>query len=318
MKIVVTDAYPLNPGDLNWQNMEGFGELIIYDRSPPELIIERSKDADIILTNKVRFAKDTLQELPQLKLINVLATGYDIIDIVAAKEKGITVCNVPAYGTASVAQQAFALLLELTNHVGRHAASTAAGRWQQSEDWCYTEAPIMELSGKTMGIVGFGNIGQRTALIANAFGMDVIYHSLHEKEFAGAKLTSLKTLFTESDIISLHCPLRKDNYQFVNKGLLQLVKQSAFLINTSRGQLINERDLADALNNNRIGGAALDVLSTEPPGADNPLLSAKNCIITPHNAWMSKEARQRIMDITANNIHAFLNGNPVNVVTSPK
>jgi glycerate dehydrogenase len=315
MRIVVTDAYPLNPGDLTWESISALGKLITYDRTPAGLIIERSKDADIILTNKVPFSKDILDELAELKLINVLATGYDIIDINAAKQKGVTVCNVPAYGTASVAQHAFALLLELTNHTGLHAASTAAGKWQQSEDWCYTESPIMELSGKTFGIVGFGNIGQQTAKIAKAFGMNVIYYSLSKKETTIANPSDLETLFTESDVISLHCPLRKDNHQFVNRHLLQMMKSTAFLINTSRGQLIHEQDLADALNNAHIAGAALDVLSAEPPRPDNPLLTARNCIITPHNAWMSKEARQRILDITVNNIEAFLNGTPVNVVS---
>ncbi len=269
MKIAVTDAWPFNPGDLNWEHITAFGELIVYDRTPAELIIERCKEADIILTNKVPFTKDILTRLPQLKLINVLATGYDIIDIIAAKEKGITVCNVPAYGTASVAQHAFALLLELTNHTGRHAAFTAAGKWQQSEEWCHTEAPIMELSGKTFGIVGFGNIGQQTARIANAFGMNIIYYSGHKKETAIAQYTGLEALFIESDVVSLHCPLRKDNHQFVNRDLLQLMKPAAFLINTARGQLIQEQDLADALNKDSIAGAALDVLSAEPPRSDN-------------------------------------------------
>lgn len=314
MRIVITDAYPLNPGDLDWEMISTLGELTVYDRTPAELITERSKEADIILTNKVSFTRNILIELPQLKLINVLATGYDIIDIIAAKEKGITVCNVPAYGTASVAQHAFALLLELTNHAGKHAASTAAGKWQHSKDWCYTESPIMELSAKTFGIVGFGNIGQQTARIADAFGMNVIYCSAHKKETAIGQYADAETLFTESDVVSLHCPLRKDTFQFVNQHLLQLMKSAAFLINTSRGQLIQEQDLADALNNNGIAGAALDVLSAEPPHPDNPLLTAKNCIITPHNAWMSKEARQRILNATATNIQAFLNGAPVNVV----
>lgn len=314
MVLIVTDAYPLNLGDLSWEGIAACGELVVYDRTPAELIIERCKEADIVLTNKVPFGIETLAALPQLKLINVLATGYDIIDTITAKEKGITVCNVPAYGTASVAQHAFALLLELTNHTARNAAFTAAGKWQQSNDWCYTEAPIMELSNKTFGIVGFGHIGQQAARIAYAFGMKVIYYSPHEKETTIGQYTDLKSLFAQSDIVSLHCPLKKDNNQFVNRHLLQLMKSTAFLINTSRGQLIQEHDLADALNNDTIAGAALDVLSSEPPKADNPLLTAKNCIITPHNAWMSKESRQRVMEITASNIDAFLKGAPENVV----
>lgn len=314
MKIVAIDSYTLNPGDLNWDALYALGEFITYDRTPPLLIVERSKDADIILTNKAPLVKTTIDNLPKLKLINVTATGYDIIDLIAAKQKGVTVCNVPAYGTASVAQHAFALILELTNQVGLHAASTASGKWQQSEDWCYTVSPIMELKGKTLGIVGFGNIGQQMANVANAFEMNVIYYSLHEKETAKAKYTNLDTLFTESDIISLHCPLTKNNYQFVNSHLLKLMKRSAFLINTSRGLLINEQDLTDALNNNNIAGAALDVLSSEPPMIHNPLISAKNCIVTPHNAWISKEARQRILDTTISNINAFLKGYPANVI----
>lgn len=314
MKIIVADGYTLNPGDLTWEKIAALGELKVYDRTPAELIIERCKDAEIILTNKVPFSKETLTLLPKLQLISVLATGYNIIDVIAASEKRTAVCNVPAYGTASVAQHTLALLLELTNHVGRNATSTAAGKWQQSKDWCYTEAPIMELSGKTIGIVGYGNIGQQTARIAQVFGMKVIYYNTHKKETELAEYTPLQDLFIESDIVSLHCPLKPDNYQFVNKQLLQLMKPSAFLINTARGQLIHEQDLADALKNNTIGGAALDVLSVEPPRPDNPLLRAKNCIITPHNAWMSREARQRIMEVTSTNIEAFLNGIPQNVV----
>ena len=315
MKIVALDSHTLNPGDLDWHDLAALGKLTTYDRTRAELITERSRDADIILTNKVPINKTVIDSLPELKLINVTATGYDIIDVIAAKQKGVIVCNVPAYGTASVAQHAFALLLELTNHVGRHAASTASGRWERSEDWCFTEAPIMELMGKTLGIVGFGNIGQQMANIASAFGMNVIYYSLHKKETAIAKFTDLETLFTESDVISLHCPLRKDNYQFVNGHLLKFMKKTAFLINTSRGSLIQEQDLANALNNNNLAGAALDVLSSEPPLSDNPLLITKNCIITPHNAWISKESRQRILDTTVININAFLKGSPVNVIS---
>lgn len=312
MKIVITDGYTLNGGDLSWDKISYFGDLIVYDRTPVELIIQRCKDADIVLTNKVPFTKDTLKELGHLKLICVLATGYNVIDIVAAKEQDIIVCNVPAYGTASVAQHVFALLLELTNHVGLNATSTAQGKWEQSTDWCYTEAPISELYGKTFGIVGFGNIGQQTARIAKAFGMNVIYYSRMESSTDIGEPCSLENLFSKSDVISLHCSLREDNQQIVNWQLLKRMKSSAILINTARGQLINEKDLAEALNQNRIRGAALDVLSEEPPRAGNPLLKAKNCIITPHNAWISKEARERIMNITVSNIEAFLNNQPIN------
>jgi glycerate dehydrogenase len=314
MKIVVTDGYTLNPGDLSWQSVEAFGELIVYERSTENTLVERCAGADIILSNKTVFGKETINQLHKTKLISVLAAGYNVIDIKAAKEKGITVCNAPNYGTATVAQHTIALLLELTNHVGLHAASVANGEWVTAKDWCYGKVTIIELAGKTLGIVGFGNIGQRVAEIAATFGMKIIYYSANKKETKLADFVDIKTLFQQSDFISLHSPLKPDNHQFVNKEMLQLMKPSAFLINTARGQLINEQDLADALNNNRIAGAALDVLSTEPPDKNNPLLSARNCIITPHNAWMSKEARERILDITTKNIEAFLQGKLINVV----
>lgn len=314
IQIVITDGFTLNPGDLNWQQIESMGELSIYERTPAGTIIDRCRDADIVLTNKVPFDAATLEQLPRLKMISVTATGYNVIDVHAAREKGIVVSNVPAYGTASVAQHTFALILELTNHTGMHAASVANGDWVKAPDWCYQKATITELAGKTLGIVGWGNIGQQTARIAQAFGMQVLYYNTTPKPAAFATFTDLPTLFAQSDIVSLHCPLKPDNAGFVNNDLLRLMKRSAYLINTSRGQLINEAHLADALNNNRIAGAALDVLSTEPPTTDNPLLTAINCIITPHIAWVSKEARQRVMDISTQNIKAFLNGKPENVV----
>ncbi|MGN6616861.1 MAG: D-2-hydroxyacid dehydrogenase [Ilyomonas sp.] len=315
MKIVVTDGYTLNPGDLNWEQIENFGELTVYERTSINEIEERCKDADIVLTNKVPFDKAVLDKLPKLKLISVLATGYNIVDIIAAKEKGFTVCNIPAYSTASAAQQTFALLLELTNHTGIHATSVAKGEWVRSKDFSYTNAPLTELQDKKLGIIGLGNIGKKVAQIASAFGMKVIYNNPSKKDTTLATFKDIKTVFTESDVVSLHCPLKPDNHQFVNRSLLQLMKPSAFLINTARGQLIHEQDLADALNNDVIAGAGLDVLSSEPPSPDNPLLHAKNSIITPHIAWITKEARMRIMDITAKNIAAFLNGNPINKVT---
>ena len=315
MKIVIVEGYTVNPGDLSWQSIAAFGELVVYDRTPQHLIAERCKNADIILSNKLTFNRETILELHNTKLICVLATGYNVIDINAAREKNIIVCNVPSYGTASVAQHTIALLLELTNRVGIHAKSVAEGEWLHAPDWCYTKTPIIELAGKTFGIVGFGNIGQQVARIVKALGMKVIYYSPHQKETDLAEYVDMQTLFAQSDFISLHCPLKKDNYQFVNKPLLQLMKPSAFLINTARGQLIHEQDLADALNQQSIAGAALDVLSVEPPNENNPLLSAKNCIITPHTAWISREARQRIIDATAKNIEAFLKGKPINVVS---
>lgn len=314
-KIVVTDGYTLNPGDLSWKQIEAMGELTVYDRTKPDEIVERCKDATIILTNKVPFNEATLAQLPNLKLIGVTATGYNIIDVQAAAKQGIVVSNVPAYGTDSVAQHTFALLLELTNQVGKHAASVAAGGWVKSPDFSYQLSPVTELAGKIMGLVGYGNIGRQTAQIAHAFGMETLYYTPSQKDNVYARCVSLADLFAKSDVISLHCPLKPENTGFVNKELIAKMKPSAYIINTSRGPLINEQDLADALNSNRIAGAALDVLSTEPPSADNPLLSAKNCIITPHNAWISKEARQRIMDVTVKNVAGFLKGANPNKVS---
>ena len=314
MKIVITDGYTLNAGDLNWDAIAACGDMIVYDRTSPGEFLERCMDAQIILTNKVAVNREAIERCRKLKLISVLATGYNVIDTKAASEKKITVCNVPAYGTASVAQHSFALLLELTNRVGQHSLSVARGDWPKSPDWCYSFTPITELAGKTMGIVGFGHIGQQMARIAVAFGMQVIYNRLNDKETSLGKYADMESLFTNSDVVTLHCPLKPDNHEFVNRSLLQLMKTSAFIINTARGQLIHEQDLADALNNGQIAGAALDVLSTEPPRETNPLLSARNCIITPHNAWISREARMRIMTITGENIKAFLQGNPINRV----
>jgi len=313
-KTVVLDGYTLNPGDLSWENIASLGQIKLYDRTPVEQIVERCKEADIVLTNKVPFTEATLAQLPRLKMIAVTATGYNIIDIETARAKNIIVCNVPAYGTASVAQHTFALLLELTNRVGQHARSVSEGKWLRSEDWCFTEGPIIELEGKTIGIVGYGNIGQRVGLIAQAFGMKVIYYSPMIKPWTPDEPADLPTLFSTSDVVTLHCPLTPANHEFVNKDLLQGMKPSAFLINTARGQLIQEQDLADALNEGRLAGAALDVLSKEPPSADNPLLTARNCLLTPHNAWISREARTRILEITTANIRAFLDGQPVNRV----
>lgn len=311
MKLVVTDGFTLNPGDLSWDALQQLGELVIYERTTPEQVLERCRDAAIIITNKTPLTKETIQQLPSLQLICVTATGYNIVD---TTNKNIPVCNVPAYGTYSVAQHTFALILEITNHVALHADSVKQGEWVNAADWCYTKAPLMELAGKTLGIIGMGHIGQKAGRIAHEFGMNVIYYSAHKKDISFADYKSQEELFRESDFISLHCPLKADNQQFVNKNLLGLMKPTAWLINTARGQLVHEQDLADALNSNQIAGAALDVLSTEPPKADNPLLKAKNCLITPHNAWASREARARILAMTIENIKAFLNGHPKNVV----
>jgi glycerate dehydrogenase len=315
MNIVVTDGFTLNPGDLNWDEIHTLGEVTLYDRTPADLIVERCKDADIILTNKVPFSREVLKKLPRAKLINVTATGYNIIDTIAANELGIQVCNVPAYGTASVAQHVFAIILELTSHVGLNADATAKGKWENCDDFCFTEKPIMEIAGKTLGIVGLGHIGEQVARIANAFDMKVLYNSRSPKTTQQATYRDLNSLFAESDFISLHCPLTPENKEFVHKDLIGTMKPTSYLINTARGQLINEQDLADALNKNIIAGAGLDVLSVEPPPSSNPLLRAANCLITPHTAWISKEARVRIMAITAQNIKAFLEGRVINGVS---
>jgi glycerate dehydrogenase len=314
MNIVVTDGYLLNPGDLSWEPIRQFGHLTVYDRTAPSEVVERCRFADIALTNKTVFSAETLAQLPKLQFISVLATGYNVIDVQAARKQGITVSNVPGYGTATVAQHTFSLILELTNHVGLYASSVGNHEWERSADWSYNLKRVSELEGKILGIVGFGNIGQQVAKIAAAFGMEIRYSSRTKKDIAYAQFTDLQTLFSGSDIISLHCPLQTDNHQFVNKRLLNIMKSSALLINTARGQLIHEEDLAEALNQNRIAGAGLDVLSTEPPLANNPLLTAKNCIITPHIAWNSLESRTRVLHTTVKNISAFMQRSPVHVV----
>lgn len=315
MKIIVTDGYTLNPGDLSWSGIEKSGEVVVYDRSTEAQLPERCAAADIILTNKVQITEPLINQIPTLKLIAVTATGYNCVDVEAARKRNIVVCNVPDYGTASVAQHTMALLLEMTNRVGVHASSVKQGAWERSSDFCYTIGNLTELTGKTFGIIGLGKIGTKVAALANAFGMHVIYHSRQPRDAKNARYTDLWALCATSDIISLHCPLTNENKGFVNRDLLLRMKPAAMLINTSRGQLIHEQDLADALNSGKIAGAALDVLSTEPPAGTNPLLTAKNCIITPHNAWMSREARERMMNITAQNVENFLGGSPVNVVS---
>jgi glycerate dehydrogenase len=314
VNMVVLDGYTLNGGDLNWAPLEQLGSLTVYDRTPERETVERCRNATVVITNKAPLTQATLEQLPNLKYITVLATGYNIVDVAAAKARGIPVSNVPAYGTASVAQHTFALLLELTNQVGLHARSVAEGGWVRSPDFAYTKKGLIELEGKTLGIVGFGHIGQQTARIGAAFGMRILYNSRTKKDTDLGTYADLHQLFAESDVVSLHCPLTADNKGFVNRELLQRMKPTAFLINTARGPLINEPDLAALLNEGRIAGAALDVLSVEPAQAENPLLQARNCFITPHNAWMSYEARKRIMEVTAQNIASFLNGHAVHVV----
>jgi glycerate dehydrogenase len=313
-KLVVTDGYTLNPGDLSWNDFKAFGEVRVYDRTTPDEMAVHCKGASVIITNKTPVTRQTIEATGTLKAIAVTATGYNIVDVAAAAERNIPVCNVPGYDTDSVAQHTFALLLELTNHVGANAATVSRGYWSRSPDFCYSVKPIVEISGKTLGIVGFGRIGRKVAEIAHAFGMQVIYHSNHAAGVAYARQVSLETLFAGSDFVSLHCPLKADNLEFVNEVLLSRMKPTACLINTARGQLIRERDLAEALKSNRIAGAALDVLSAEPPPADHVLIHLENCLITPHNAWLSFEARQRILNTTLQNVRAALTGSPANVV----
>ncbi|MEO6719431.1 MAG: D-2-hydroxyacid dehydrogenase [Ferruginibacter sp.] len=313
MQIVITDGYTLNPGDLDWEAINRLGDVKYFDRMQPGAVAEYCKDTDIIITNKTPVTAATIHSCSNLKFISVTATGYNVIDTVTAKEKGIIVSNVPVYGTDSVAQHTFALLLELANQTGAHAKSVSDGGWSRSPDWSYTLQPTTEISGKTLGIVGFGRIGQRVAEIAKAFGMQVIFYNKGKKSTL-AKAVSLEELFAQSDYISLHCPLTKDNDSFVNKALLSLMKPTACLVNTSRGQLINEKDLAAALKEKVLLAAALDVLRQEPPPTGNPLIGLPNCIITPHIAWITKEARKRLMQTTIENVKAFLAGKPQHVV----
>ena len=316
MKIVVLDGYGLNPGDLSWNGMNALGELTVYDRTSPSEMLERSQGAEVLITNKTLITADNMAELPELKYIGVLATGYNVVDIDAAKARGIVVTNIPAYSTASVAQMVFAHVLNITQRVGYYADENTKGRWTDSVDFCYWDTNLVELDGKKMGIVGYGNIGKATARIALAFGMEVLaYTSKEQKDLPqGVKKVSLDELFAESDVISLHCPLTPDTKELVNANRLKTMKPNAILINTGRGPLINEQDLADALNEGRIAGAGLDVLSVEPSVADNPLLRAKNCFITPHIAWATKEARTRLMDIAINNLRSYQEGNIINNV----
>jgi len=315
MKIVVLDGYVLNPGDLSWQGFQELGECTIYDRTPPELTIERARGAAIAITNKVVFNKEIIEQLPQLKYIGVLATGFNVVDTMAARNAGIVVTNIPAYSTASVAQMVFAHILNLVQNVGFHAQSVSEGEWAASTDFAYWKTPQIELAGKTLGIIGFGQIGQAVAKIALAFGMRVIFanRSKKETELEAAQI-DLDTLLKESDFVSVNCPLTPENMGFINKETIGKMKPTAFLINTGRGPLVNEKDLADALNSGTIAGAGLDVLSVEPPAAENPLPKAKNCFITPHIAWATFEARTRLMQIATANLKAFLDCTPVNVV----
>ena len=319
MKIVVLDGYTENPGDLSWAPLEALGEVTVYDRTSyveAPIIAERIGDAEIVVMNKTPISKETIDKCPNIKAIAVLATGYNVVDYNYAKEKGIPVLNVPTYGTASVSQFSIALLLEICHHIGHHSKSVHDGNWANNVDWCYWDYPLIELEGKTIGIIGFGRIGQAEGRIAKALGMNVLAYDLYPNDSgkAIAEYVDLDTLLSRADVISLHCNLTPENTGMINKENIAKMKDGVILINNARGQLINEQDVADALNSGKIGAAGLDVVYTEPIKADNPLLKAKNCIITPHISWAPKESRQRIMDITANNVKSFLDGNPVNVV----
>ena len=309
MNIVVLDGYTLNPGDLSWDALRELGSCEIYDRSAPDEIVPRSTSAEIVLTNKVNLNGEYMSSVPTLKYIGVTATGYNIVDVAAARERKVIVTNVPTYGTQSVAQMTFALLLELTQHVGHHAQTVREGRWTRSPDFCYWDYPLIELDGLTLGIIGFGRIGKMVGQLAEAFGMKVLTYSRKQP------VAEMETLFRRSDIISLHCPLTPQTEHLVNEKRLAWMKPTAFLLNTSRGPLIDESALAKALNEGRIAGAGLDVLAVEPPTADNPLLRAKNCLITPHIAWAMRAARSRLMEAVVENLRAFLAGESKNVVT---
>ena len=317
MKLVVLDGYALNPGDLSWDALRGLVDVTVYDRTPPDLVVERSRGAELLLTNKTPLSGQSIAQLSSLRYIGVMATGYNIVDVHAANERGIPVTNIPTYGTASVSQFAFALLLELCHNVRLHSDAVRSGAWSRSADWCFWLSPLMELSGKVMGIVGFGRIGRQVAKIAEAFGMEVLAFDKmqgeppHLQQFSWV---TLEELLQRSDVVSLHCPLFPDTEGMINAERLRLMKPTAFLINTSRGPLVRDHDLAEALNSGVIAGAALDVLSIEPPQGTNPLLSAKNCLVTPHIAWATREARSRLMGIAVSNVAVFLQGGRQNVV----
>ncbi len=319
MKIVVLDGYTENPGDLSWDSLKALGETVVYDRTPYDEveIQKRIGDAEIIITNKTPISRATLDKCPSIRFIAVLATGYNVVDCAAAKEKNVAVSNVPTYGTDSVSQFAIALLLELCHHIGHHSDAVHAGRWENNIDWCFWDYPLIELAGKTLGIIGFGRIGHRTGQIAKALNLNVIVNDSYvNKAFVeeGFEYVDRDTLFAKSDIIVLHCPLFPDTEGIINKNSIAKMKAGVLLVNNSRGPLVVEEDLAAALDSGKVAGAAVDVVSTEPIKGSNPLLKAKNCIITPHMSWGAKEARQRIMDITVDNCKAYIAGNPQNVV----
>lgn len=318
MKIVVLDGYTLNPGDLSWDALAALGETAVYDRTPADEILARIGDAEAVYTNKTPLTHETIQACPNLKFIGVLATGYNVVDVAAAKERGIPVCNVPTYGTAAVGQFAIAMLLEICHHVAHHSEAVHEGRWSDNIDWCFWDYPLIELEGKTMGVIGFGRIGQRTGEIAKALGMRVLAYDAYQNDAGKAIGTyvDLDTLLRESDVISLHCPLFPETKGIVNAASIAKMKNGVILLNNSRGPLIVEQDLADALNSGKVYAAGLDVVSEEPISPNNPLLSAKNCFITPHISWAPKESRARLMNIAVENLANWMGGKPTNVVNA--
>lgn len=316
-KIIILDGYTLNPGDLSWDGLQDLGDCLVFDHTPPELTVQRASEAEIILTNKVILDGKSIQSLHNLKYIGVLATGFNVVDTVEARKAGITVTNIPAYSTDSVAQMVFAHILNFTQRIGLHSESVKNGKWSSSLDFSYHLTPQTEIAGKILGIIGFGRIGQAVAKIGKAFGMEVIFFNPSIKENVPDSMSQvpLTELFERSDFISINCPLTDTNAGFINSGLLKIAKSSCFIVNTGRGRLVNEQDVADALNQGTIGGFGTDVLSVEPPAPGNPLLSAKNCFITPHIAWATFEARKRLLETAIQNIRCFLDGNPINVVS---
>ncbi|WP_077534748.1 D-2-hydroxyacid dehydrogenase [Massiliimalia massiliensis] len=314
MQIVVLDGYTENPGDLSWDGLEELGDLTVYDRTPTEFIEDRIGNAEMVITNKTPISRETMKRCPDMKYIGVLATGYNVIDVKAAEEQGIIVTNIPTYGTAAVGQYTIALLLELCHHIGHHSQAVHDGRWENNIDWCFWDYPLIELAGKTMGIIGFGRIGETTGKIAAALGMQILAYDTIKKETDVAEYVELEELFQRSDVIVLHCPLFENNKEMINRESISKMKDGVIIINDSRGGLIREQDLADALNSGKVFGAAVDVVSTEPIRGDNPLLTAKNCLITPHIAWASKESRERLMSIAVENAQAYINGQPIHTV----
>ena len=318
MKIVVLDGYTLNPGDISWNGLEELGELKVYDRTSPEEVITRIGDAEIVYTNKTPITKETLEACNQIKFIGVLATGYNVVDVATAKEKGIPVANIPTYGTDAVGQFAIALLLEICHHIGYHSEVVHKGEWSNNPDWCFWDYPLIELAGKTMGVIGYGRIGQTTGRIAKALGMKVLANDAFESEKGKETATYVDrdTLFAQSDVIALHCPLFPETEGMINRENITKMKDGVIILNNSRGPLIVEQDLADALNSGKVYAAGLDVVSTEPIKEDNVLLKAKNCFITPHISWAPKESRERLMDIAVENLKAFQSGKPQNIINN--